>query len=356
MYGQEALLHKALCSSSTPAGSVGLGMGWGRQKRHYTVCEPCGRWIWTDRITARPVCQCGRHFPSNNKKVRPASTQQQKQQHSSGKLEALPSAAQQVESQVKSVLKTFVASLPKEQKEKFLADFPVVGDKGSAKGDSDPFRKVSSSCAAAFKEYKRLADKKHSIESKARRLQDQLDKLSEDLAQTTEDLDRAQEVHEEQLRTYSSVVQHGPLPDSTSRIRPFEDDEGSDITGDVDEMSDDKGEQRPSNEAEPTPTPTATQQDPSTQEAPTQGAGSGGGRWSQRYQAAAETEDEDFKKFRESLSEEQREVLDRQMQKATEPVQKDSKKAVQAQELMETARVMAGFVQALQTVPAMYSG
>ena len=343
------LLHKALCGSYSPAYRMGsVGKGWGRPRRQYTVCEACGRWIWTDRIPARPVCQCGRHFPYHNHKVRPANQQQQKQQQTSGKMEALPSAAQQVGSQVRHVLKSFVASLPKEQRDKFLADFPEVEDKKHKKGDSDPFKEVSSSCAAAFREFKRLADRKHAIENKARKLQDQLDKLSEDLAKTTDELDRAQEVHEQQLRTYASVVSHGPVPEYAQRAKPFDEDEISNLTGDLEDMEDDQKEQRPSNEQ-----PAPTQPDPPSQET---AAGSGGGRWSQRHQQQPETEDEDFKKFKESLSQEQRDILDRELQKSTGPPQEGAKKEIQAQELMETARVMAGFVQALETVPAMYNG
>ena len=365
VHAQEELPHQAQLGKQTHSvGVCVLDMVWGKGpqqrnwRRPYTVCDQCSRWIWTDRIPARPFCNCGHKFPNHNHKVRPASNPQ-KQQQTSGKLEALPSAAQQMGSQIKNVLKAFVAGLPKDQKDSFLADFPEVGDKKSDKGDSDPFRKVSSSCAAAFREYKKLADRKHAIENKARKLQDQLDKLSEELARTTEDLDRAQDRHEQQLKTYATVVQQGPSASMcpefpTTGSRPYDDDdEISNITG-LDEMSDDKKEQRPSNEEDPTPTPTPTVVDPATQEAAQeQSQGSGGGRWT-RHQG--EQEAEEFTKFKETLSEEQREILERQLQKVSGTKQQGSKKTVQAQELMETARVMGGFLQSLQTVPSMYSG
>ena len=247
-------------------------------------------------------------------------TKQQQQQ----KVEALPSAAQQLQTQMRAVLQSFVGSLPKDQRDEFLSEFPAVSNKKSgARGDSDPLKKVSEECNEAFKDFKRLAEKKRKIEQRATKLQEQLEKLSEDLARTTQELEEAQHRHERELRSYASVVQQGA--GAAGCQVPMSED--GDITGDEDELEQAEGDATMgSGPAAAAAAAAASHAAPGTPE-------------------PAQAETEEFKKFKESLSGEQRAVLERQLQAASH----DTGKPVEAQKLMDTAKLMARFVQALQT-------
>ena len=242
-------------------------------------------------------------------------TKQQQQQ----KVEALPSAAQQLQTQMRAVLQSFVGNLPKDQRDEFLSEFPAVSNKKSgARGDSDPLKKVSEECNEAFKDFKRLAEKKRKIEQRATKLQEQLEKLSEDLARTTQELEEAQHRHERELRSYASVVQQGA--GAAGCQVPMSED--GDTTGDEDELEQEGGDAAMGS----FPAAAASHTAPGTPE-------------------PAQTETEEFKRFKESLSGEQRAVLERQLQAASH----GTGKPVEAQKLMDTAKLMARFVQALQT-------
>ena len=316
-----------------------LDMVWGKQpqqrnwRRPYTVCAQCTRWIWTDRIPARPVCECGCKFPNHGHKARQGGKTKQ-----SAAVEALPSAAQDLQGKMRAVLQSFIGTLPREQKEQFLSDFPAVsGKKKANKGDSDPYQRVSASCAEAFKNFKRLAEKKRAIEGKATKLQEQLEKLSEDLAKTTAELEEAQEVHDRELKSYASVVQQGSGAQGCP-IPPYDDDDdlASSITGDEEDM--DTKDKFSGVSVAPEASDTQAAATPTSSQPAAAASSSASAR------QPAETEE--FRAFRQGLSEEQREVLDRQLQQAA---QQKKPTAREAKDLMDTARLMAGFAQAIQT-------
>ena len=319
-----------------------LDMVWGKQpqqrnwRRPYTVCGQCTRWIWTDRIPARPVCECGCKFPNHGHKARQGGKTKQ-----SAAVEALPTAAHDLQGKMRAVLQSFIGTLPRKQKEQFLADFAAVSGKKSKKGDSDPYQKVSASCAEAFRNCKRLAEKKRAIESKASKLQEQLEKLSEDLARTTAELEEAQEVHDRELKSYASVVQQGSGAQGCNPIPPFDEDDdlASSTTGDEEDMDTrDKFSGVSAAAADSDSLAAATPV--SSQPAATAGASSS----SAAARQPAETEE--FRAFKQGLSEEHRDLLDKQLQQAA---QQKKPTAKEAKDLMDTARLMAGFVQAFQT-------
>ena len=142
-----------------------------RYERPYTAC-PCGRWVWTDRAR-KQVCLCGKPFQREHPKL-PGRQQQQQQR-------LQPQSGQSAESSklaaLEAVLAKVVASMPQGEREQFERDYPVLRPKPQ-KVETDTFKQVSAKAAEAFREFKRLGDKRHSIEMRARRLQQQQDALS----------------------------------------------------------------------------------------------------------------------------------------------------------------------------------
>ena len=180
-----------------------------RYERPYTAC-PCGRWVWTDRAR-KQVCLCGKPFQREHLKFPGRQQQQQRLQPQSGQ-----SAESSKLAALEAVLAKVVASMPQGEREQFEKDYPVLRPKPQ-KVETDTFKQVSAKAAEAFREFKRLGDKRHSIEMRARRLQQQQDALSEELAETISKLEEAQYNHECISRSYASVVQQGvqegPDPD-----------------------------------------------------------------------------------------------------------------------------------------------
>ena len=200
----------------------------GGGKRPYLGCS-CGRWVWTDRAQ-KQVCHCG--LPFVREDHRPAGQLTEQQQRLQREREQKASETSRVAA-LEAVLAKVVASMPLGDREQFEKDFPILRPKPK-KGESDPFKKVSAEAAEAFREFKRLGDKKHNIEMRASRLQQQQDALSEELATTIADLEAAQHKHECISRSYAAVVQRGveegPQPDESFEHHPAW-DRDSEISG-----------------------------------------------------------------------------------------------------------------------------
>jgi hypothetical protein len=327
------------------------------QSRHYTVCTACTRWIWTDRLRTRPNCVCGKAFHKGAQKngaKAPGSKPQPQQQQQPKRTQA---GASEVKGHLESLFQVLLASLSEEKRAKFQQDFPELQSKSETAKPKDPFRLASEEAAKAFKEYKRLAEKKHQIELKAKRLQIELDKCSEQLAETTQQLEEAQAKHERHQRTYAEVVQQSL--DETAETQRDEEEMSldgceEDITGDELEI-DDSGRkkhwqrrvaQRRQQQQQP-------QQQPQQQQGPS-GPAVGTG-------AAVDElpETEEFKNFKAMLSEEQRALLHRQMQLAVERAsavagasqqqQQQQQTALEAKELLAASKLLGSFAEALNT-------
>lgn len=190
----------------------------GGDKRPYLGCS-CGRWVWTDRAR-KQVCHCG--LPFNREDPKPAGQLTEQQQRLQREREQKGVESSKLAA-LEAVLAKVVASMPLVEREQFEKDFPILRPKAK-KEESDPFKKVSAEAAEAFREFKRLGDKKHNIEMRASRLQQQQDALSEELATTIADLEAAQYKHECISRSYAAVVQRGveegPQPDESFEHHP----------------------------------------------------------------------------------------------------------------------------------------
>lgn len=296
---------------------------WNRN-RHYTVCG-CGRWIWSDRVQAKRVCLCGTPFKKGVLAAGgPAHRPQPAKQHATAPPRGGTAELQQA-------LQKLVASMPQEKREQFEKDFPILKP---AKKKEDPFKQASARAAEAFREFKRLGDKRHRIESRAKKLQQELDELSEELAKTTQELDEAQERHEQEVRSYASVVQNGiqagPEEASDFEYHPAWDVE-SDISGLAEDRMSDVGEGGDDKTEEPRKAGRFRQQARSVKK-PTAEEHQQGGRSEQKtLQEPAPTararsqqmvlpklhwpanwvpENENFRLFKESLSDDQRAFLE----------------------------------------------
>ena len=205
-----------------------------RGKRPY-LGSSCGRWVWTDRAR-KQVCHCCLPFNREDPKPGGQFTEQQQRlqrERDQKNVEGSKLAA------LEAVLAKVVASMPQVEREQFEKDFPILRPKPK-KEEPDPFKKVSAEAAKAFREFKRLGDRRHNIELRASRLQQQQGALSEELATTIADLEAAQYKHECISRSYAAVVQkgveEGPQPDDSFEYHPAW-DRDSDISG----MGEDQG-------------------------------------------------------------------------------------------------------------------
>ena len=244
--------------------------------------------------------------------------------------------AKQLQTQMQDFLAKCVEGMADEQKKLFRNEFPALQLDRKPRM-ADPVKRSSASVAEAFNEYKKLAERKRNIESKAAKLQQQLEKLPEQLAITTTELDKAQERHERELRTYAEVVQSSAqkesldhemagceMPPDYDPIRTSEDDNGS-ITGD--EYKGEKPEVGTSQEETPTPMEFET---------PPQ---------------LTQEQEMEFQKFKDSLSPENRALLDRRLESVAvdSRPRASSSSPAQAKELLEMAKLMGNFVKVLQT-------
>ena len=337
------------------------------RSRHYTVCS-CQQWIWTDRIKARPRCNCGKAFkidPSHNHKA-PGSEQRQLHKEQGG--------PKDIQTQFNGFLQTLLASLPAAKRQQMQKEFPTLQEAGKAQKPKEPFRQASDDASKAFREFKRLGEKKHSIETRAAKLQKELERCSEELAETTHLLDRAQAEHQKHIRTFAEVVQPKCVEveaDISDEDRPAEGCE-EDITGDEQELDGETGrkrqkvERRAWNRATRETSGTQQQQqqqDDSMQD--TQREPQTDSEWLQ------DQETEEFQGFKSRLTDDQRIVLERQMQLAVQrardaagasssasgqqPKQQQQQQTKQeglgAKDLMAASKLLGAFAEALQTKP-----
>ena len=282
-------------------------------KRPYLGCS-CGRWVWTDRAR-KQVCHCG--LPFNREDPKPGGQLTEQQQRLQREREQRSVEGSKVAA-LEAVLAKVVASMPLVEREQFEKDFPILRPKPK-RGESDPFEKVSAEAAEAFREFKRLGNKKHNIEMRASRLQQQQDALSEELATTIADLEAAQYKHECISRSYAAVVQRGveegPQPDESFEHHPAW-DRDSYISG----MEEDQGATGAEGElrggAPPQRTGRFAQQRGAAQRAATAAASAAAPESAgQQQQALAwpahwDLQDPTFRSFSESLTAAQRAFLE----------------------------------------------
>ena len=252
-------------------------------------------------------------------------------------------------------------------------EFPTLQEAGKVQKQKEPFRQASDDASKAFREFKRLGEKKHSIETRAAKLQKELERCSEELAETTHLLDKAQVEHHKHIRTFAEVVQPTIIEaDISDEDLPAEGCE-EDFTGDEKEL-DENGRKRQKvqrkawNRATRETSGTQQQQQQQQQEdsmRDTQREPQTDSEWLQ------DQETEEFQGFKNLLTDDQRILMERQMQLAVqrardaatasstassqqqkEQQQQTKQEGLGAKDLMAASKLLGAFAEALQTKPA----
>ena len=336
-----------------------------RRQRHFTVCS-CQQWIWTDRIKARPRCNCGKPFKidQNYSDKAPGSEQQQLRREQGG--------PKDIQSQFNGFLQTLLASLPADKKQQMQQEFPTLQEAGKAKKQKEPFRQASEDASKAFREFKRLGEKKHSIETRAAKLQKELERCSEELAETTHLLEKAQVEHQKHIRTFAEVVQPRTVDvDISDDDREAEGCE-EDITGDEQQLDGESGRKR--QKVQRKAWNRATREAADTQQQQQQQQHEDSMQDIQRQpqtdaEFLQEQETEEFQGFKNLLTDDQRILLERQMQLAVQRTrdaatasssssgqqqrkqqqQQAKQEGLGAKDLMAASKLLGAFAEALQT-------